>query len=95
MYKRVIRMTALSLLLAAVTLLCLGAIGGLLFGYLALEDEGTLSLFLQALCRGKEILVLLVVIFGIALWWRCAGRIGDDAFRLFHYWKRKSCRGRK
>lgn len=93
MYKRIIRIVALSLLLAAVTLLCLGAIAGLLFGYLAFEKEGTLALFLQTLCRGKEMLFWLVVIIAVVLWWRCIERIRDDAFWLFYHWKKKS--GRK
>jgi len=93
MYKRIIRIVALSLLLVAATLLCLGAIAGLLFGHLAFEEEGTLALFLQTLCRGKEMLFWLVVIIAVVLWWRCTERIRDDAFRLFYHWKKKS--GRK
>lgn len=93
MYQRIIRIVALSLLLAAVTLLCLGAVIGLLFGYLSIEGEEIRYLFLRTPSRGNAILTVMIVFVAIFLWLRCAGWIGDDVFWLMYHWKKKS--GRK
>ncbi len=95
MYKRIIRIVALSLLLAAVTLLCLGAILGLLFGYLNIEGEEIWSLFVRTPSRGNGVLTLLIATIAIFLWWRCSARIGDDAFWLMYHWKKRSRDGKK
>lgn len=95
MYKRIIRIVALSLLLAAVTLLCLGAIAGLLFGYLDLEEAEIWSTLYRATSVGTWIWVLLIVVFTVFFWWRCVGRIRDDVFRIVHHWKRMHYDDRK
>jgi len=95
MCKRIIRIVALSLLLAVVTLLCLGAILGVLFGYLNIEGEEIWYLFLRTPSRGSGILTVMIVFVAIFLWWRCAGWIGDDVFWLFYHWKKKARGGKK
>jgi len=95
MYKRIIRIVALSLLLAVVTLLCLAAVGGLLFGYLDLGEAEIWSPLHRIPSGGTGVWVLLIVVITVLLWWRCIGRIGDDVFRIIHHWKKRFRNGKK